>query len=128
MGVHVVAGVFGRCLLGWRRTVIRQSMDGDGVAREMLNVRVEQWLDALIERATRLSGAKSKSQWAREALEAGARREISAAESRMLMQQQPLGGGFLRSRKKCVHPPTARVDHIRCESCALCGTVTRVKQ
>lgn len=100
---------------------------GGVVAREMLNVRVDRWLDVLISKAAFLSGAASKSEWAREALEAGARREIAAHEPSRPVQSQRLGGGFVRNRRQCQHPPTARVDHLRAESCGLCGEVTRVK-
>lgn len=95
----------------------------------MLNIRVDEWLDDLIGKAAGLAGAASKSEWAREALEAGARRELAAADARRqeILAGARLGGGFVPRSGVCRHPTTARTDTLLAEVCALCGAVTRVK-
>lgn len=115
------------------------------MARQMLNVRVDEWLALLVEEAVELSSCKSMSDWVREAVEAGARREIAAANARKNGQPVPggnpdlhvigleskrsIGGGFAGPRDGvCSHPPTARVDSAMHEACGLCGKVTRSRR
>lgn len=96
------------------------------MSKEMLNVRCDGWLMDLINEATTAAGAKDRSTWAREALEAGARRELAARTEREPRKRR-LGGGFIPTSGVCSHPLTARQDTLRAVICGLCGKQTRSK-
>lgn len=92
----------------------------------MLNVRVGEWLMALIDEATQASECTDRSMWVREALEAGARQELAHRDQPRRVQRR-IGGGFIQTTGACTHPPTARVDRISAEVCGLCGAITKRK-
>lgn len=94
------------------------------MSREMLNVRVGEWLMSLIDEAAEAAGAQDRSAWVREALEAGARKEI-AHRDRPPQRPRRIGGGFVATTGVCTHPPTAREQTLRAEVCGLCGAVTK---
>lgn len=89
------------------------------------NLRVPDWLDELVEEAASLAG-QNKSAFGRDALEAGARREVEAHLARLRrLGPSELGGGFVTVPGRCVHPPGARRTTPTVEFCSLCSTVTR---
>lgn len=103
-----------------------------------LNLKASPELRDLVERAARAAGARNKSDWMRQALEAGARAELAAEERRAREAMKPrkpvqtIARGFVevqgvRRPSGCQHPSTARVDTPEAESCGLCGVVTRWK-
>lgn len=106
-----------------------------------MNFRIPEELDQIVEIAVVVSGAKNRSEFARDCLEAGARREIAEHERQasghparqpraitLLGVGAPYGGGFVETPGRCVHPPTAnRTERPDCDYCSLCGAVTRLK-
>lgn len=88
----------------------------------LFNVKIPPDLAEMIDHATRLSGSRTRSDWAREALEAGARREIAAEEERRVRMQtgHGRGGGFVVVAGKCVHPLPARRKTMTGSYCAVC--------
>lgn len=104
---------------------------------KVLNCRVPESTRDLVAKAAELAGSANMSVWMREALEAGARTEIAAAEARHRTveassgQQQGLHqsrlGLRVLSSPSCVHPTTARIQNVESESCGICGTITRWK-
>lgn len=108
----------------------------------LLNVKVPDDLRALVAKAAEVSGAPNMSAWAREALEAGATRELAehtrstAAPpeddgSPTQPPTRPAVRGVSRDSNGrvlpsgCQHPPTARWIGVESESCTLCGAVVR---
>lgn len=109
---------------------------------KMLNMKVPQSLRDLIDRAVKVSGAASMSEWAREALQAGATQELEAHKratgslpedggSSNPSPSRPAPRGVHRGsigrvqRSGCVHPTTARFIGVTEETCTLCGAVVR---
>lgn len=106
----------------------------------LLNLRVPDALADLIERAAKAAAdpgqEPNRSAWCREALEAGARRELRAAASagqdsavstagvRAPGSAGASGTGLLQP-SGCQHPPPARRVNAEAEFCSLCKTVTR---
>lgn len=92
----------------------------------LFNVKVSPELMELIDHAAGLSDAKTKSEWAREALEAGARAEIRRAEQ-VESGEGPrrLGGGFVAKRGECTHPPQGWIRGPFSVICSLCGAKVR---
>lgn len=88
----------------------------------LLNVKVDDDTRSLIEAAVALSGFPTRSEWMREALIAGANREIAEAQRRSVGQHARLG---MRWGRGCTHPPTAIWIGIVEDVCTLCGTVVR---
>ena len=92
-------------------------------------MRVDQELRDLIEAAVAASERETLSEWARDALEAGARAEL--AEHLRLVNAPPAakgslgfaGGGIQPSG--CQHPPQARWVGVAEISCMLCGQTVR---
>lgn len=105
-----------------------------------MNFRIPEALDRMVEVAVEVSGAESRSAFARDCLEAGARKEI--AEHRRTHQPAPLaprgirvmgvsvtlGGGFQTVPGRCLHPETAiKTERPDLDYCGLCGVVVRAK-
>jgi Arc/MetJ-type ribon-helix-helix transcriptional regulator len=92
----------------------------------MFNTKISAELAAMIDRAVEVSGAKSRSEWAREALEAAARIEIARAElvraraAQAARRQATLGRRVLVGGA-CTHPPTAKRQTVTREFCSICG-------
>lgn len=91
-----------------------------------LNVRLPEDLEQLIARAVLASG-QTRAVWVREALEAGATREIEAEQERRQTQQRGarrrLGGRYVIRSGTCLHPVTARQPTIAGQVCMSCGQV-----
>lgn len=93
----------------------------------LLNLRVDENLRTLITLAVCASGRTSMSEWARDALEAGARRELAEQERVTPSPQQALGmfGNVLIHPSGCQHPPQAQYTGVTAVTCLLCGAEVR---
>lgn len=96
------------------------------VKMQVFNVRVTPELLALVKAAVEASGL-DQSEWVRDALEAGARSELSDAERRKAATARGgrLGGGFVTQTGTCVHPLTARKRTRMTVYCGVCSQVLR---
>ena len=94
----------------------------------LFNVKLPPDLWDLVERAAAASGLGSKSAWAREALEAGARKELAAYGRRVTRGLgSTLGGGYQAPAGGCAHPVTARRQGPTVVTCSICRAVVRYK-
>ena len=111
---------------------------------KLLNVRVSEDLAGLIEDAVKVSGSPTRSDWCREALQAGATRELAAYDAQQRrtrsdpaspthhthdpeirgVQRHPQGQV---ERSGCIHPTTARWIGVLKETCTLCGATVRTR-
>ena len=93
----------------------------------LLNLRIDDDLRDLVVRAAFVSTFPDLSSWAREALEAGAYRELEAAKRAKEARDAPRKLGLHRPFNQCVHPLPARREELEAQVCGLCGVVTRWK-
>lgn len=95
----------------------------------LFNVRLPDDLRADVEKAAEIAGASSTSDWARDALEAAARREFAEAERVEHSRDTEKVLGFVVTREfgSCVHPKTAYRQTAEAVVCGLCMTVVRWK-
>lgn len=94
----------------------------------LLNLRVDDELRALIEAAVQVSDAKDLSKWARDALEAGARKELAEAVRSLApvpVRRLGIRGAVLIYPSGCQHPPQAQYHGVTNVTCLLCGVEVR---
>lgn len=111
---------------------------------KLLNVRVDDDLRDLIDRAVAVSDSPDRSAWAREALQAGALRELAAHAALQRRTRSGAGSPTPHSHPAeirgvsagshgqvltgdCVHPLPARWIGVTTETCTLCGATVRTR-
>ena len=97
---------------------------------KLFNVRLDEDQHDLVERAVAVSDAETKSEWAREVLEAAAHKELARARQVAFAGNgngHALGFTTPVSRSGCVHPPQAVMERATDRYCTLCNaTIERV--